>query len=1314
MLIDFGLARVRGGGAVPLGGTLTYMAPELKRGRWATPSPRTDLYALGVSLQLWAQAHPEEPLSGLVGRLAAADPAHRPVDAEEALADPVFASCGAEAPRRLGGRGLSALWGGTVTTLASALCGRVGLHRVEVPAEDDADALLTDLAAALEIGGQPALRLSADQVDGAGVALWERVVAAMTGQDEALPSPEILAPEDHKEVLDTRAVALIDALRDADQTPALLVPTPSRLSDPGRYVLARLVEAGCVSRVVATVPSGRDLVLGRGVEDAFQTTVVAPPSAETLHHFLVDHGLPPTASGEATRLLMARAAAGARALRLLLRAWATAGALSHDPAEGWFWDPEVDVAALDTPALGELWPRLWDALPDTARALVAHAHHLGGQVTLDTLAALDGGPFDRVIQTRLLEEGWCRGAADALRLQPSAQTALQAGDIALPPLSNDDRQAYVTLLGETPNAPSGLAALAHHLRALCAPALAAERFDALGAHHELHLDPGAAGAALAHAAACYDAAGDAVRAFDRAEQAVRLLQVAADEPGLTDALALAGRACGAVGTDEVALRLALLEARVAVHGTRPDEALAAAERADVLLTGLGDSGDQALRFDLALARGTAHAQAGRCEAAVEELTRSAELAAARGDDHGEGRVTNNLGIAAYNGRDYAAAAEAWARSAAAKLRTGDVRGHRISESNRGLALRELGRLPEAIAAARSSLADAQRIGDRRGEATGYLALAQLHLDVGDAAGAAEHLEACRAVPVASAMVRADSQVIGVRHRLASGDAAAAARMAANLVVDAAEAGLTTVAREAWGLTYLALTRARLRKLEAAEVHVVLTEDPATYAHALGIESDPLLAAIWLHATACKGDWPAVRPALSERVRALSAPLAPGDFCALELLRATSELVGDEVARAAIDEACELTLDARQTSARAILGAAAPSYRALAKVFGVQVEREIRPERLELGLDDTVLRHEGGPSSVPLAPVLEVALRSKFSDPAHLCEAVRELVSATTAHLVLLDDARRPVDLDGASTSARWAAVATDVLVGGERYLAAAGEEAVAALGLPLRVTPESEPVAALFLAWDEPLEAAGAEVARQLRRTCALLALSVDRRVKARELASVRARLLRLDQEHRSLVITHRDEVTALREALDQSRSDLSLRHDYSQIVHRSRQMQKVLRVVDKVADRDIPVLVLGESGVGKEVVAGAIHAHGARSGGPFIAENCGAIPDELFESVFFGHVRGAFTGADTAREGLLAAVEGGTLFLDELGELSMAHQVKLLRVLQERRYRPVGATEEREADFRLVAATNRDLQAQVADGTFREDLYYRLAVVEL
>jgi two-component system response regulator PilR (NtrC family) len=164
----------------------------------------------------------------------------------------------------------------------------------------------------------------------------------------------------------------------------------------------------------------------------------------------------------------------------------------------------------------------------------------------------------------------------------------------------------------------------------------------------------------------------------------------------------------------------------------------------------------------------------------------------------------------------------------------------------------------------------------------------------------------------------------------------------------------------------------------------------------------------------------------------------------------------------------------------------------------------------------------------------------------------------------------------------------------------------------------------------------------------------------------------------------------------------------------RSPSMKRVFELVRKIADTKTSVLIRGESGTGKELVARALHRLSDRKDRAFVAVNCGAIPESLMESELFGHVRGAFTGATSDREGVFAAAHGGTLFLDEIGELSPAMQVKLLRVLQERRIRPVGGSQEREVDCRVVAATNRDLEAAIAANEFRQDLYFRLNVVAI
>ncbi len=160
--------------------------------------------------------------------------------------------------------------------------------------------------------------------------------------------------------------------------------------------------------------------------------------------------------------------------------------------------------------------------------------------------------------------------------------------------------------------------------------------------------------------------------------------------------------------------------------------------------------------------------------------------------------------------------------------------------------------------------------------------------------------------------------------------------------------------------------------------------------------------------------------------------------------------------------------------------------------------------------------------------------------------------------------------------------------------------------------------------------------------------------------------------------------------------------------------MREVFRTIEKVAPTNVNVLVLGETGTGKELIAQELHARGLRPHGPFVTINCGAIPESLLESELFGHVKGAFTGAHVNREGKFQAAHGGTIFLDEIGEMPINLQVKLLRVLQERTITRVGATNSEKVDIRVVAATNRDLEQAVRRGEFREDLYYRLNVVQL
>src|SRR5690242_16032484 len=210
-------------------------------------------------------------------------------------------------------------------------------------------------------------------------------------------------------------------------------------------------------------------------------------------------------------------------------------------------------------------------------------------------------------------------------------------------------------------------------------------------------------------------------------------------------------------------------------------------------------------------------------------------------------------------------------------------------------------------------------------------------------------------------------------------------------------------------------------------------------------------------------------------------------------------------------------------------------------------------------------------------------------------------------------------------------------------------------------------------------------------------------------------------------VIKDHELVDQLRRAVSQVDENLKLKNEagylrrelrrftgHDNIIGRSPNMRAIFDLISTVAPQSSRILITGESGTGKELVARAVHENSSRAQAPFITVNCGAFPETLLESELFGYMKGAFTGANENRQGLFQAAHGGTLFLDEIGNMSQTMQVKLYRVLQEGKVRPIGSTEESDVDVRIIAATNKNFEKEIAEGHFREDLYYRLSVIPI
>jgi serine/threonine-protein kinase PknK len=268
------------------------------------------------------------------------------------------------------------------------------------------------------------------------------------------------------------------------------------------------------------------------------------------------------------------------------------------------------------------------------------------------------------------------------------------------------------------------------------------------------------------------------------------------------------------------------------------------------------------------------------------------------------------------------------------------------------------------------------------------------------------------------------------------------------------------------------------------------------------------------------------------------------------------------------------------------------------------------------------------------------------------------------------------------------------------------------LCVPLKI--QAETVGAVYL--DSRLDR-GVFAAHHLERASLLAeqaAIALDTARLIRRIDEQRERLDRMNHELEKTAAAQRDALADARELIVSSRSSLELRFEFESLVGGAEAMQRVYHLVDRLAPKKLPVLIVGESGTGKELIARALHARSDRSGGPFFTVNCAALPENLLESELFGYRKGAFTGATRNKPGYFELAHGGTLFLDEIGEMGAAMQAKLLRVLQEGEVLPVGGESTIRVDVRIVSATNRDLQAMIRAGTFREDLYYRIHVARV